>query len=63
MTCVLLHKTTTFKLTISSSFQSQSTLFLELFKWEKQFKLVQIGGIVMYNNLLYYVNNFPFKFA
>ncbi len=40
MTSVLLHKATTFKLTISSSFQSQSTLFWELFKWEKNGKLV-----------------------
>ncbi len=54
MTSVLLHKATHFKLTISSSFQSQSTLFWELFKWEKISKLVQIGGIVMCNNLFYY---------
>ncbi len=54
---VLLHKATHFKLTISSSFQSQSTLFWELFKWEKICNSVQIGGIVMFNNL-FYVNFF-----
>ncbi len=48
ITSVLLHKATRFKLTISSSFQSQSTLLWELFKWEKICKLVQIGGIVIY---------------
>ncbi len=58
MTSVLLHTATHFKLTISSSFQSQSTLFWELFKWEKICNLVQIGGIVMFNNFFYYVNNF-----
>ncbi len=42
-------------LTISSSFLSQSTLFWELFKWEKICNLVQIGGIVMFKNLFYYV--------
>ncbi len=50
MTSVLLHTVTRFKLTISSSFQSQSTLFLKLFKWEKICNSVQIGGIVMFNN-------------
>ncbi len=50
ITSVLLHKATNFKLTISFSFQSQSTLFWELFKWEKICTLVQIGGIVMFNN-------------
>ncbi len=34
---------------ISSSFQSQSTLFWELFKWEKICNSVQIEGIVMFN--------------
>ncbi len=53
MISVLLHTATHFKLTISSSFQSQSTLFWELFKWEKICNLVQIGGIVMFNNLFY----------
>ncbi len=33
-------------------------LFGELFKQEKTCKLVQIGGIVMFNNVIYYVNNF-----
>ncbi len=46
MTSVLLHKTTYFRLLIPSSFQSQST---DLFKLIC--KLVQIGGIVMFNNL------------
>ncbi len=50
MTSVLLHTATHFKWTISSSFQSQSTLFWELFKWENICNLVQIGGIVMFNN-------------
>ncbi len=45
MTSVLLHKATHLKFTISSSFLSQSTLFLELFKWEKICKLVQIGEL------------------
>ncbi len=58
MTPVLLHTATHFKLIISSSFQAQSTLFLELFKWEKICKLVKIGGIVMFNNFVYYVNIF-----
>ncbi len=49
-------KQLSFKLTISSSFQSQSPLFYELFKWEKIGKLVQIGGIVIFNHLFYYVN-------
>ncbi len=49
----LLHKATHFKLTISSSFQSQSTLFWDLFKWQKICKLVQIGGIVIFNNLYF----------
>ncbi len=57
MISVLLHTATHFKWTISSSFQSQSTLFWELFKWEKICNLVEIGGIVMFNNL-FYVNNF-----
>ncbi len=35
MTSDLLHKATHFMLTISSSFQSQRTLFWELFKWEE----------------------------
>ncbi len=47
MTSVLLHKATRFKLIISYSFQSQSTLFWELFKWEKICNWVQIGGIVL----------------
>ncbi len=63
MTSVLLLKTSHFKSTLSSTFQSQSTLFWELFKWEKICKLVQIGGIVMLNNTFYYVNIFLFKFA
>ncbi len=50
ITSVLFHTETHFKLTISSSFQSQSTLFWELFKWENICNLVQIGGIVMFNN-------------
>ncbi len=50
MASVLLHTVTRFKLTISSSFQSQSTLFLKLFKWEKICELVQIGGIVIFNH-------------
>ncbi len=58
MTSVLLHTATHFKLTISSSFQSQSTLFSELFKREKICNLDQIGGIVMFNNFFYYANNF-----
>ncbi len=58
ITSVLLHTATNFKLTISSSFQSQSTLFWELFKWEKICNLVQIGGIVMFKNLFDYVNMF-----
>ncbi len=58
ITSVLLHTATNFKLTISSSFQSQSTLFWELFKWEKICNLVQIEGIVMFKNLFYYVNMF-----
>ncbi len=63
MTSVLLHTETHFKLTISASFQSQSTLFWELFQWEKICKLVQIGGIVIFNNLFYYLNHFSFIFA
>ncbi len=43
MTSVLLHKAIHFKWTIP--FQSQSTLFWELFKWEKICKLVQIGEL------------------
>ncbi len=62
MTSVLLHTATHFKLTISSSFQSQSTLFWELFKWEKICNSVQIGEIVMFNNL-FYVNIFALKFT
>ncbi len=62
MTSVLLHKATHFRLTIFSSFQSQSTLFWEMFKWEKICKLVQIGEIVIFYNLFYYVNNL-FEFA
>ncbi len=50
MTSVLFHTATHFKLTISSSFQSQSTSFWELFKWENICNLVQIEGIVMFNN-------------
>ncbi len=62
MTSVLLHKETNFNVIINSSFQSQSTLFWELFRWEKICKLVQIGAIVMFNNL-FYVNHFSFKFV
>ncbi len=51
------------KLTISASFQSQSTLFWELFKWEKISKLVQIGGIVMFNNEFYYLIIFVLLFS
>ncbi len=61
ITSVLLH-TTRFKLTISSSFQSRNILFWELFKWEKICKLVQIGGIVIFDNL-FYVNYFLLIFA
>ncbi len=61
MTSVLLHTATHFKLTISSSFQSQSTLFRELFKWEKICNFFEIGGIVMLNNLFYFI--FELKFA
>ncbi len=63
MTSVLLHKATNFKLTLSFSFQSQSTLFWELCKWEKICKLVQIGGIVIFYHLFYYINNFSLIFA
>ncbi len=42
------------KLLISTSFQSQSTLFWELFKWENICNLAQIvKQIVMFNNLFY----------
>ncbi len=58
ITSVLINKATHLKLTIYSSFQSQSTLFWEMFKWEKICKLVQIGGIIFFYNFFYYVNNF-----
>ncbi len=53
ITSVLLHKATHFKLTISSSFQSQSTLFYSCLSERKSVKIVQIGGIAMFNNLFY----------
>ncbi len=53
MTSILIYTATHFN--YFSSFQSQSTLFWELFKWEKICNLVQIGGIVMFKNLFYYV--------
>ncbi len=43
MTSVLLHSATNFKLTISSSFRSQITLFWELFTWEK---ICNLGGTI-----------------
>ncbi len=46
ITSVLLHKATNFKLTISSS--ETDHFILELFKWDKICKLVQIGGIVIF---------------
>ncbi len=59
MTSALLHTATNFKLIIiikeiiiSSSFQSQSILFWELFKWEKICNIFQIWGIVMFNKCI-----------
>ncbi len=58
MTSVLFHKATHFKLTISFLFPVTEHLFWKLCKWDTICKLVQIGGIVIFNNVFYYVNNF-----